>query len=83
MDQNIVGFGYLIVKLFVSMCRTVTLKDAHSGEVRILYNARAALCKLKTPFLKDTQVSLSLFLTRCVFSLSCDHNISFSIVTFR
>lgn len=33
--------------------RIISLKDVHSGEVRVLYDAKTAISKLKTPIVKD------------------------------
>lgn len=38
------------------LCRIVKLKDVHSGEVTILYDAKKAISGLKTPILQAPQV---------------------------
>ncbi|KAK4368863.1 hypothetical protein RND71_012655 [Anisodus tanguticus] len=38
--------------------RTVTIKDIATGKVNVIYNAKEALCEMKTPIVKDPNVVL-------------------------
>ncbi|MQL85178.1 hypothetical protein Taro_017697 [Colocasia esculenta] len=44
-----------IYEIYGQWDRTVMLKDAHSGEVTVLYNAQEAIFKLNTPTVKDPE----------------------------
>ena len=43
-------------------CRTLTLKDLSSGEIRVVYDAKEVISGLQTPVVKDPKVPKSILL---------------------
>lgn len=50
------SFKNFIPLAFFFFCRVIRLKDVHSGEVTVLYDAKKAISKLNTPVLVAPQV---------------------------
>ena len=53
---------FIFFEFFFLKCRTITLKDLDSGEVRVIYNAKEVLSGLKTPIVNDPKVTNKLLL---------------------